>query len=68
MCIVGNSVHTQFVFQAHPYTLLQRERSLYTNKLSHRTVCKAHTWMTLTADPLQIPADSTVALTLHMWL
>jgi hypothetical protein len=38
------------------------ELSLYTDNLSHRTVCKMHTWMAEKVDPLQILSENVTAL------
>jgi hypothetical protein len=54
--------HIKFVFQFDAYIYIKKERSLHTNSLSHRIICRVHKWMTSKVDPLQIPFDSIVAL------
>jgi hypothetical protein len=68
MWTTGNSVHIKLVFQFHPYILQQRELSLHTNNLSHRTFCKMHKWMAQEVDPLQISSNSVSAFVSLIWV
>jgi hypothetical protein len=66
MRTTGNFIHIKLVFYLKPHILKQRELTLYTNNLFHRTVCKVHKWVTQKVEPIQIPSDSTAALVSHI--
>jgi hypothetical protein len=66
MRTIDNSIHTKLVFQFQPHILKQRELTIYTNNLSHRTVRKVHKWMAQKVDLIQIPSDNVVALVAHI--
>jgi hypothetical protein len=68
MWTTGNSIYIKLVFQFHPYTLQKNKLSFYTNKLSHKTVCKMHKWMAQNMDPLQMSSNSVNKFVSLIWI